>query len=130
MRRCDFRSLLPAAFLVLLAAVHAQSTAQPIQLNVDVTDAPRKILHAVETMPITPGAQTLVYPKWIPGEHGPTGPIDDLTGIVITANGQPISWRRDDVDMFAFHIDVPAGGAGFKIKLGFLGNAPPAGFSP
>ena len=112
MRRCDFRSLLPAAFLVLLAAVHAQSATQPIQLNVDVTDGPRKILHAVETMPITPGAHTLVYPKWIPGEHGPTGPIDDLTGIVITANGQPIPWRRDDVDMFAFHIDVPAGATG------------------
>jgi predicted metalloprotease with PDZ domain len=129
MRRCDFRSLLPAAFLVLLAAVHAQSTAQPIQLNVDVTDAPRKILHAVETMPITPGAHTLVYPKWIPGEHGPTGPIEDLTGIVITANGQPIAWRRDDVDMFAFHVDVPAGATELKIKLDFLATASPTGFS-
>ena len=95
----------------------------------DVTDAPRKIIHAVETMPITPGEHTLVYPKWIPGEHGPTGPIDDLTGIVFTANGQQIPWRRDDVDMYAFHVNVPAGATELKIKLDFLATAAPSGFS-
>ncbi len=64
-RRSCFLPL--AAFLLFLPAVHAQSTSQPIQLSVDVTDAPRKIIHAVETMPITAGEHTLVYPKWIPG---------------------------------------------------------------
>ena len=69
--------------MLCLAAAYAQPATQPIRLSVDVTDAPRKIIHAVETMPITPGEHMLVYPKWIPGEHGPTGPIDDLTGLVI-----------------------------------------------
>jgi hypothetical protein len=80
------RLLVPAAFLLCFAAAVAQSTSQPIQLSVDVTDAPRKIIHAVETMPIAPGEHTLMYPKWIPGEHGPTGPIDDLTGLIFTAS--------------------------------------------
>jgi predicted metalloprotease with PDZ domain len=129
MPRRYLRLFLPTGFLICLAAAHAQSTSQPIQLSVDVTDAPRKIIHAVETIPIAPGEHTLVYPKWIPGEHGPTGPIDDLTGLVFTANGQQIAWRRDDVDMFAFHIDVPAGATELKIKLDFLATASPSGFS-
>jgi len=128
------RFLLPVALLCFATTLHAQPTSQPVEispirLNVDVTDAPRKILHAVETMPVTPGEHTLVYPKWIPGEHGPTGPIDDLTGIAITANGQQIPWRRDEVDMYAFHIDVPAGATELKIKLDFLATASPTGFS-
>jgi predicted metalloprotease with PDZ domain len=127
------RFLFPVA-LLCFATAHAQPTSQPVEispirLNVDVTDAPRKILHAVETMPVTPGEHTLVYPKWIPGEHGPTGPIDDLTGIVITANGQQVPWRRDDVDMYAFHVDVPTGATELKIKLDFLATASPTGFS-
>ncbi|HEY1965902.1 MAG TPA: M61 family peptidase, partial [Acidobacteriaceae bacterium] len=126
-RRTRFLPL--AAFLLFLSSNHAQSTTQPIQLSVDVTDAPRKIIHAVETMPTSPGERTLVYPKWIPGEHGPTGPIDDLTGLVFTANGQQIPWRRDDVDMYAFHIDVPAGATELKIKLDFLATASPTGYS-
>src|ERR1700753_2131191 len=129
MLRGYLRSFLPVLLLTCLRAAFAQSASQPIQLNVDVTDAPRKIIHAVETMPITAGEHTLVYPKWIPGEHGPTGPIDDLTGLVFTANGQQISWRRDGVDMYAFHIDVPAGAAELKIKLDFLATASPSGFS-
>ena len=120
---------LPVVVLSAFVAASAQSASQPIQLSVDVTDAPRKILHAQETMPITPGEYTLVYPKWIPGEHGPTGPIDDLSGLVFTANGQEIPWRRDDVDMFAFHINVPAGATELKIKLDFLATAAASGFS-
>jgi predicted metalloprotease with PDZ domain len=127
--RCSFAF----ACLLFSAAARAQ-TSSPIRLNVDVSDAPRKILHAEETMPITAGEQTLVYPKWIPGEHGPTGPIDDLAGLVITANGQtangqPIPWRRDEVDMYAFHIKVPAGATELTVKLDFLATAAASGFS-
>jgi predicted metalloprotease with PDZ domain len=102
---------------------------RPIRITVDATEAPRKILHAQLTMPVQPGALTLVYPKWIPGEHGPTGPIDDLTGLVFTANGTEIAWRRDDVDMYAFHLDVPQGTTELEIKLDFLATAGTAGFS-
>jgi predicted metalloprotease with PDZ domain len=119
-----------AAFLTLgfSLAGYAQSSV-PVRLNVDLTDAPRKIIHAQMTMPVHPGPMTLLYPKWIPGEHSPTGPITDLAGIVITADGQQIPWVRDAVDMYAFHITVPQGASSLDIKLDFLATAPPSGFS-
>ncbi len=117
-----------AAMLTAAAPAIAQS-AKTIQVTVDATDAPRKVLRAELTMPVSAGPLTLVYPKWIPGEHGPTGPIDNLTGLVFTANGQEIPWRRDDVDMFAFHLTVPQGATELHIKLDFLATAGAAGFS-
>jgi predicted metalloprotease with PDZ domain len=119
--------LIPLAALCAGAAV---ATAQsPITLAVDLTDAPRKILHAAETIPVQPGPMTLVYPKWIPGEHAPDGPIDNQAGFVITANGQPVKWERDKVDMYAYHITVPAGATKLDIKMDFLATAAASGFS-
>ena len=116
--------------LVLVSALTAfAQNSTPIHLTVDLTDAPRKILHARLTIPVKPGQLTLLYPKWIPGEHGPTGPIDNLAGIVITANGQPLAWVRDDVNMFAFHVTVPEGVSTLDVKTDFLATAPPSGFS-
>ncbi|HWZ52616.1 MAG TPA: hypothetical protein VNW54_14240 [Granulicella sp.] len=109
-------------------AARAQS-APPISLHVDLTDAPRKILHATEELPVQPGPLTLVYPKWIPGEHGPTGPVENMAGLVITANGKPVEWQRDSVDMFAFHLTVPEGATKLEMKLDFLATASPTGFS-
>src|SRR5262249_13989583 len=61
------------------------------------------------TIPVTPGAFTLAYPKWIPGNHRPTGPIQNLTGLHIKAGSQELDWQRDLEDMWAFHLQVPAG---------------------
>jgi predicted metalloprotease with PDZ domain len=80
-----------------------------IALNVDATAAATKLFHAALTIPVKPGELTLLYPKWIPGEHGPTGPVLDLTGLKFSANGQPVPWKRDDVEMYAIHVTVPAG---------------------
>jgi len=121
-------ALLLFAPLAVPPSLQAQSQ-PPIQVTVDVTDAPRKILHAHLTIPAQPGPLTLVYPKWIPGEHGPTGPIDNLAGIVISANGQQIAWQRDDVNMFAFHLTVPAAATALDVKLDFLATAAASGFS-
>jgi predicted metalloprotease with PDZ domain len=123
--------ILQSFFLVLLAttSLAGQTNRPPIALSIDLADAPRKILHARLSIPVQPGPLTLVYPQWIPGEHGPTGPIDNLAGIVFTANGQPLAWRRDDVDMFAFHLDVPSGVNTVEAKTDFLATAPPSGFS-
>jgi predicted metalloprotease with PDZ domain len=123
--------ILQSFFLVLLAATSlaGQTNRPPIALSIDLADAPRKILHARLSIPVQPGPLTLVYPQWIPGEHGPTGPIDNLAGIVFTANGQPLAWRRDDVDMFAFHLDVPSGVNTVEAKTDFLATAAPSGFS-
>ncbi len=121
-----------ATFTALILGIPSAALAQPenpIKITVDATDAPRKVLHSHMTIPVQAGPLTLVYPKWIPGEHGPTGPIDDLAGIVISANGQTVAWQRDDVDMFAFHVTVPAGVTSLDVKADFLATAAATGFS-
>jgi predicted metalloprotease with PDZ domain len=116
-------------FLPLLAVVAASASAQNIKLVVNLTDAPRKVIHAYEELSVQPGALTLVYPKWIPGEHGPTGPIDNQAGFVIEGNGARVKWERDLVDMYAYHITVPAGVTTLNIRMDFLATAAAQGFS-
>jgi predicted metalloprotease with PDZ domain len=107
------------AFLFAPAAC-PQDAAHPIRISVDLRDAPRYIFHARIEMPVHAGPMTLVYPKWIPGEHGPTGPISDLTGLHVRANSRDIAWKRDDVDMYAFHFDVPEGVHEIEASLDYL----------
>jgi len=76
---------------------------------VDATKTPRKLLHAHLVLPVQSGPLTLYYPKWIPGEHGPAGPIASLTGLKFEGNGKVIPWKRDLLDTFTFHVDIPAG---------------------
>ena len=123
------RFLCLAIVIAFASLVHAQQNSNIIQLAVDATDAPRRILHARMTIPATPGPFTLVYPKWIPGEHGPTGPVVDTAGIFISANGQQLQWVRDDVDMYALHMNVPAGASSVEVSLDFLATAAAEGFS-
>lgn len=98
-----------------------------IALEVDASEAPRRILHVKELVPVAPGAVTLEYPKWIPGEHGPNGPIQEVAGLVIKAGGKVIPWRRDDVDMHAFHVDAPS--SPLEVTFDYLGSPDPDGFS-
>ena len=81
----------------------------PIQITADLTDGPRKLYHAEVDIPVQPGPVALTTPKWIPGNHRPTGPVDDITGVVFTANGKVLPWRRDEEDLYEFHVTVPAG---------------------
>jgi predicted metalloprotease with PDZ domain len=91
---------------VLASLAHAAPLAT---LEVDASDAPRGIQRAHLVMPAKPGNLTLLYPKWLHGEHAPNGPIGGLSGLKFTSGGTALTWRRDDVDMFAFHVTVPAG---------------------
>jgi predicted metalloprotease with PDZ domain len=101
-------TLLPLALLLTTSSLlQAQKT--PIQITADLSDAPRKLYHAEVDIPVTAGPVTLTTPKWIPGNHRPTGPVDDITGVVFTANGKVLPWRRDDEDLYQFHVTVPAG---------------------
>jgi predicted metalloprotease with PDZ domain len=118
--------LLLVPFLSLAVLVQ---TDQTIRLALDLTDAPRKVLHARLSIPVQPGPLTLVYPAWIPGEHSPTGPIDNVAGLVFTANGQNVPWERDPVNMFAFHLNIPAGVTVLEASVDFLATAAPSGFS-
>src|ERR1044071_5817273 len=95
---------------ILLLFTTASALAQSaMTLTVDATDAARNIVHSKLAIPVRPGPLTLFYPKWIPGEHSPTGPINDLVGLKLSAAGKSIPWRRDDVEMFAFHCEIPNG---------------------
>jgi predicted metalloprotease with PDZ domain len=97
--------------------------APTVILSVDATQAPRKIFHASLKIPATPGDLTLYYPKWIPGEHAPDGPVIDLAGLFFKANGQTLKWRRDTLDGFTIHVDVPAGVSEVDAQLDFLSPA-------
>ena len=106
--RSSFARLAGPIFGALLTvSAFAQQT--PIQITASLVDAPRKLYHSDSEIPVKAGHLTLITPQWIPGDHRPTGPVSDIVGVVFTANGKPLPWRRDDVDMYEFHIDVPPG---------------------
>ena len=72
----------------------------------DATDIARRIYQVKETIPVGPGPLTLLYPQWIPGNHSPTGPIPALAGLQHAgATGKRVEWRRDPVNLYAFHLD-------------------------
>ena len=84
--------------------------AAAIRLSVDATDIERHIFNIRETVPVRAGESiVLLYPQWAPGNHSPTGRVEGLAGVTIYANGARVQWVRDPVDVFAFHVDVPAG---------------------
>ena len=144
------RKVLPRAFLaglailILTAAMHrptlaasaaavlarvdravAQAPLEPnypgiIGLEIDVSDLDHKIMTVHQTLPVTPGHLVLLYPQWIPGSHSPIGNVATLTGLQITAAGKPLRWLRDAVNVFAFHLDVPAGVTTLAIDFQFV----------
>jgi predicted metalloprotease with PDZ domain len=80
-----------------------------LTLSVDLTDTGRRLFKVRESVPVSPGRLTLLYPEWLPGNHAPRGPIDALAGLTITAGGRPLAWTRDPLNVYAFHLDVPLG---------------------
>ncbi len=100
---------------------------RPIELSVDATEAPRRLLHATIKIPVSAGPLTLYYPKWIQGEHSPSGPVADLSGLKMSAAGKAIAWKRDDLDLHAFHCVIPAGVDTLEVALDYLGAAKDAG---
>jgi len=110
-------------------AARPQPAARSMSLDVDLTEAPRRLFHARQRIAAPAGTLALVFPKWIPGEHGPTGPITDLAGLVFTQGGKRLAWHRDGAEMYRFLIEVPAAGE-VEVALDQL-SAPPgdSGFS-
>ncbi|MGP8243573.1 MAG: M61 family metallopeptidase [Bryobacteraceae bacterium] len=91
-----------------------------IGLAVNVGDVTHRVIGVHETIPVEPGELTLLYPQWIPGNHSPTGPISSLAGLEATANGKKISWLRDRVNVYAFHVEVPAGARNLEVSFQYL----------
>jgi len=115
MLRYSLRPGFPLAFAFAYLGLAAAASAQApptISLAVDASDAPRRIFHVHETLQAPAGTLTLEYPKWIPGEHGPTGPITDLVGLKVSSGGKAVEWRRVPTEMWSFTVEVPAGTAG------------------
>ena len=117
-----FRMLGAVCVAVLTVPVWAV-TPPTVTLAVDATSAPRKIFHATLKIPATSGDLTLYYPKWIPGEHAPDGPVIDLAGLKFSAAGKILKWRRDLLDGFTLHVEVPAGATEVNAELDFLSPA-------
>ena len=123
--RCASRllppALLPALGLgaaLLASGASAGTTAAPLEL--DASEAPRGIERAHLVLPVKPGALTLLYPEWLPGEHAPDGPIGSLSALKFSVGGQALQWHRDPKNMYAFHLNIPAGATALDVSLEVL----------
>ena len=115
-------SLLGAVCAAILST-SALAANPTVTIAVDATTAPRKIFHASLKIPASAGDFVLYYPKWIPGEHAPDGPVIDLAGLKFSAGGTTLKWRRALDDGFTLHIEVPAGVTEITAELDFLSPA-------
>ena len=122
-------STISAAALALALAYPARADVpvpvdQPypgtIVLNVDATDLSQQIFRMHMTIPVQPGPLTLLYPQWLPANHGPNGPITQLAGLKFTANGRPVAWTRDPLHVYAFHLTVPEGATTLEADYQYL----------
>ena len=124
-----------AALGALVCACVTQAAVPPLQdadypygalkIAVDATDVAHRIFSVREVVPVAPGPLTLLYPQWLPGTHGPNGPIDKLAGLQIRANGQNLPWQRDPLAVYAFHVDVPQGVRELEVSFQFLSPIDP-----
>jgi len=120
------KATLSVLLLVIVLTVLGQDT-RPTIIHVDATQAPIGVLHAHIVLPASPGPMVVAYPKWIPGEHAPTGPMNQVVRLIFSANGKKLAWRRDEREPFTFHLDVPAGvnevaaDLDFACEIGALG---------
>jgi len=108
-------------------ATHAQTAAPvdtdypgTVSVQVDATDLQRRVFRVRESMPVAPGPLTLLYPQWLPGNHAPTGPIDKLAGLKFSADGKPLRWTRDPLDVYAFRLEIPAGAQTLTAEYQYL----------
>jgi predicted metalloprotease with PDZ domain len=121
-----FRVRLAPLILFLLMGAACQLRAQSsISLSVDLRDAPRKLLHTTEILPVQPGRLTLAFPEWIRNEHVPA-PLTQQVGVFITVrngdgvNGQPIRWTRDPINLYLYRVTIPAGVRSIEVRFDYI----------
>ncbi|MGC2111288.1 MAG: peptidase M61 [Candidatus Korobacteraceae bacterium] len=140
-----FATFLAALSVALSPAAFAQKSAGPqpsplpppvvapadtpypgtITLVVDLTNINDRVLNVHETIPVKGGDLTLLYPEWLPGTHSPSNPVENMAGLVLTANGKPVDWVRDRVNMYAFRINVPQGTSSLEVSFQYLAPMSP-----
>jgi predicted metalloprotease with PDZ domain len=104
-------------FALLIAPLPLRAADTPVELEVDLSGVARRIVHTKLVIPATPGTLTLYYPKWVPGTHGPIGPVSEQAGLRVKAGSQTLAWKRDDADPYAFHVDVPTGTESVEVSF-------------
>ena len=112
----------PTGVLLVALLFSASLNAQTVRVRVDLTDAPQNLFHSTVTLPATSASMTFVYPKWIPGNHRPSGPIANVAGLHFRVNGQEIPWKRDPVEMYSFHVEVPKGAREVEASFDVIGT--------
>ena len=115
------------AILLTLAGMGCAAADAPARIEVDARQAPRGVMTAHLELPVVPGPLTLVYPKWLPGRHSPSGPLTSLGGPRFRAGGQVLVWHRDPIDLNAFHLDIPPGATRLEAELEMLTAPAPDG---
>ena len=100
------------------------TSSNPMTIVFDARKVPLGLAYTHMTIPVAPGPFTIDYPEWIPGEHSASGPLNDMSELVVRANGKPLAWHRDQVDMYAFHLDVPPGVRTIDVDFTVLLNGP------
>jgi predicted metalloprotease with PDZ domain len=116
--------------LILASHLHAADTGPTLSLEVDARDLPRRLLHADLRVPCQAGKLRLWYPKWVPGTHAPSGPIQNIGGLRIeTGDGKTLEWRRDDVELYCVTCTVPAGATEVRVRLDYICNEASVGAS-
>jgi predicted metalloprotease with PDZ domain len=116
-----------ACALLVAATPHLRASEQPLALDVDARDVAHANQHAHVAIPATPGEMAVVYPKWIQGEHAPTGPLVQVTGLRFTANGRALAWTRDPLDAYRFRVTVPDGATTIEADFDYL--SPPTQYA-
>lgn len=110
----------PAPMPAAIAAPRDIAYPGTLTLEVDATDLDRRIFRVRETVPVSAGPMTLLFPRWLPGKHWPAGSLANLSGLIITANGTRLEWTRDPVEVAAFHVQVPDGVSELNLEFQFL----------
>jgi predicted metalloprotease with PDZ domain len=114
-----FRTLV-LAFALIATPAAAQVDPAEITLQVDATDVARGVFRVRERIPVRPGRVTLLYPQWLPGNHAPRGQIDKVAGLTISAGAEALRWRRDPTNVYAFHVEAPAGAEALDIAFQYV----------
>lgn len=119
MNPCRLRTLVCLAAVLVMAAPAALS-GETISVTVDATRTQQKLLRAHLVIPVSAGPLTLYYPKWIPGNHRASGPINNVTGLKFEGGGKTIPWKRDLLDAFTFHLEIPAGVSHLDARFDYI----------
>ncbi|OYW50611.1 MAG: peptidase M61 [Novosphingobium sp. 28-62-57] len=111
----------PMAVPITQTVPDAQDVAYPgtMTLDIDASDTVRRAYRVTQVIPVADGAKELIllFPQWLPGNHGPRGPLAELVGVQFMVDGKPVEWKRDRVEVFAFHLKLPAGAKAVTAKF-------------